>query len=207
MCGCIASAMRLAYGWPSLIPSPPPMITPSTSSTLTTERDPAPSALTARSMVWIASLSPRSSARAQMPLVRRSRSCSLHQLEEICLAALLLVQPAYVSSIAARPAYASMQPIRPHVHRAPSMLDHHVADLARAASSDPGLAVEDQTAAHPVPQNTPSSDRADRPAPSLNSALVATCTSLPTATGSRARVRASRPAGTRPPTPAGCEHS
>ena len=47
------------------------MITASTSTRLRADAMPAPSASTARSMIWCASLSSRSSAFAQTPLARR----------------------------------------------------------------------------------------------------------------------------------------
>ncbi len=79
------------------------MITHSTSSTLTTDATPAPSAFSARSIMCLASSSSRSSARAQMPLVSRVRSCSrisLNRSVRLPLSASFLA----CASIAARPA-------------------------------------------------------------------------------------------------------
>ncbi len=83
--GCISCAIRFVHESPNLTPSPPPMTTPSMSSTFTTEAMPAPSARTARSIAALASLSPCSSARAQMPLVTRVRLCSSISLNRLVL--------------------------------------------------------------------------------------------------------------------------
>ena len=80
------------------------MITHSTSSTLTAEATPAPSARTARSMVLLASLSPRSSARAQMPLVSRVRPCSFISSNSSVLRPFSSCSARTRRSIAARPA-------------------------------------------------------------------------------------------------------
>jgi hypothetical protein len=69
--GIIATRIFSTYGSPSRSPSPPPMITASTSSRFSAEPSATPIASTARSIRWCASLSSRSSARAQMPLDRR----------------------------------------------------------------------------------------------------------------------------------------
>src|SRR4030081_1696023 len=90
-----------------------------------------------------------------------------------------------------------MQPRRPHGQRAPlrrtttwpispaaASPEHR---LAGGAEPPPrpshGLPSSTSPPPTPVPQNTPRIDRYSLPAPSSNSALVATWTSLPTATG------------------------
>ena len=73
-----------------------------------------------------------------------------------------------------------MQSRRPHVECAPS-LDDDMPDLHRSTAHGPGPAVENQAAADPVPENAEQRG-VRRPAPSLTSASVATCTSLPTRT-------------------------
>ena len=79
------------------------MITASTSSRLTAEAMPAPSASIARSMSFVASGSFAFSARPQMPLVRRSRPCFSMILNRSVLAPFLCSSRALIS-IAARPA-------------------------------------------------------------------------------------------------------
>ena len=83
------------------------MITASTSSRFTAEATPAPSASIARSMSCVASASPRSSARAQTPLVSRVAAALLHDLEQVGLLAL------------ARPARARAPPSRRGPRRPP----------------------------------------------------------------------------------------
>ena len=113
-----------------------------------TDAIPAPSALTARSIVWPASLSPCSSARAQMPLVRRVRSCSSISLNRSVLRALLLVQLAHVG-FHRGPSRIRLHAAAPPARAARAVdLDDHVPDLAGAAAPGPRLAVEDQAAAH-----------------------------------------------------------
>ena len=67
------------------------MITASGSSRLTAEATPVPSASIARSISFSARWSPWSSARSQMPLVRRGLLVLLHQLEEVGLVALFVL--------------------------------------------------------------------------------------------------------------------
>ena len=138
--------------------------------------------MTARSSTWTASLSPCSSARAQMPLVRRVRSCSSISLNRSVLRPFSSCSVRTCSSIAARPAYASMQPRRPQVQRAPSISTTTCPISPAPPRPVHGLPSRIRPPPTPVPQNTPSSEPYGRPAPSLNSASVATCTSLPTST-------------------------
>ena len=81
-----------------------------------------------------------------MPLVSRSRSCLLHQLEEVGLDALFV--------LAARLGFHRRAPgVGLHAALAPAgalgaaALDDHVADLTGGAAAQPGLAVEDEAAA------------------------------------------------------------
>src|ERR1700691_381699 len=75
-----------------------------------------------------------------------------------------------------------MQPRRPHVQRAPSISTTTCPISPAPPRPVQGLPSRIRPPPTPVPQNTPSSELYGRPAPSLNSASVATCTSLPTAT-------------------------
>ena len=69
-------------------------------------------------------------------------------------------------------------------------LDHHVADLAGGAAAEPGLAVEDQPAADAgAPEDAEQRVVGLAPAPSSNSASVATWTSLPIRTSVPERLR------------------
>src|ERR687896_1830624 len=76
-----------------------------------------------------------------------------------------------------------MQPIRPHGQRRPSLLTTMwpISPAApRPSQSCPSSTTPPPT---PVPQKTPSSERYGLPAPSSNSAIVATLTSLESPTG------------------------
>ena len=75
-----------------------------------------------------------------------------------------------------------MQPRRPHVQRAPSISTTMCPISPAPPRPVQGLPSRIMPPPTPVPQNTPSSDSYGRPAPSLTSASVATCTSLPTRT-------------------------
>ena len=145
-------------------------------------RDPAPERPDARSSVWIASLSPCSSARAQMPLVRRVRPCSSISLNRSVLRPFSSCSLRTYASIEARPAYASMQPRRPHVQRAPSISTTTCPISPAPPRPVHGLPVEDQTAADARSPEHAQQRAVQPPGPSLNSASVATCTSLPTPT-------------------------
>ncbi len=123
------------------------MITASTSSRLTADAMPAPSASTASSISSVASWSPCSSACAQIAARQPRAPALLHQLEQVGPAALLDLSLRARASIEARPGVrldASAAAAR--AQRAVD-LDHHVADLAGAAAPEPRLPVEDQPAA------------------------------------------------------------
>ena len=75
-----------------------------------------------------------------------------------------------------------MQPLRPHVQRAPSRLTTTWPISPAAPRPIHGRPSRTMPPPTPVPQNTPSSERYGRPAPSSASASVATWTSLPRAT-------------------------
>ena len=75
-----------------------------------------------------------------------------------------------------------MQPRRPQVQRAPSISTTMCPISPAAPRPVHGLPSRISPPPTPVPQNTPSSELYSRPAPSLNSASVATWTSLPTST-------------------------
>ena len=79
------------------------MITASTSSRLTAEATPAPSAFRARPINFSASGSPCSIARSQIPLVSRSRPCSSMILNSFVFAPSACSRRAF-ASIAPRPA-------------------------------------------------------------------------------------------------------
>ena len=87
------------------------------------------------------------------------------------------------SSIDPRPAYASRQPRRPHVHWAPPRRTTMWPISPAEPRPSQRLPLRIRPPPTPVPQNTPSRSRYGSPAPSSNSASVATSTSLPTATG------------------------
>ena len=178
------------------------MITPSTSSTLTADATPAPSARPRDRSIWIASLSPCSSARAQMPLVRRVRSCSFISLNRSVLRPFLDAAGARAASIAARPAYASMQPRRPHVQRAPSISTTMCPISPAPPRPVHGLPSRIRPPPTPVPQNTPE-QRAVRPPGAqfelgVGRHLHVVADPHP---GSRARLRASRASGNVPSQP------
>src|SRR4051812_11835275 len=75
-----------------------------------------------------------------------------------------------------------MQPLRPHVQRAPSRLTTTWPISPAAPRPSHGRPSRTMPPPTPVPQNTPSRERYGRPAPSSASASVATWTSLPRAT-------------------------
>ena len=122
------------------------MITPSTSSTLTTEAIPAPSALDgARG---------RASGSASLVAVRERprphaarQACAIalpHQLEQVGLATLLLAETAHVR-FHRRPAGIHLHAAAPPARAArPVDLHHDVPDLAGAPAPGPRLTVEDQ---------------------------------------------------------------
>src|SRR2546423_10896749 len=76
-----------------------------------------------------------------------------------------------------------MQPLRPHGHRAPSFFTTMWPISAAAPRPVHALPFRTMPPPTPVPQNTPRIDLYGLPAPSLNSASVATLTSLPSETG------------------------
>src|SRR3954453_1454097 len=76
-----------------------------------------------------------------------------------------------------------MQPLRPHGHSAPSFFTTMCPISAAAPRPFQGLPFRTMPPPTPVPQNTPRIDLYGFPAPSLNSASVATLTSLPSDTG------------------------
>ena len=158
------------------------MITASTSSRLTAEAMPAPSALIARSISFFAIGSPCSSARSQMPLVRRSRPCSSAILKRS-----VLLPPSCVAA-------------RLGLHRAAAGVGLHApaapARAARAAALDrpcgrsrprrrgPATACRRARSRRrpPCPRRRRSATGTGWPAPSRASASVATWTSLPSRT-------------------------
>ena len=75
-----------------------------------------------------------------------------------------------------------MQPRRPQVQRAPPIFTTMCPISPAAPRPVHALPSRISPLPTPVPQNTPSSELYSRPAPSLNSASVATWTSLPTLT-------------------------
>src|SRR3954453_22915899 len=76
-----------------------------------------------------------------------------------------------------------MQPRRPHGHCAPSFFTTTCPISAAAPRPCHDLPFRTIPPPTPVPQNTPRIDLYGLPAPSLNSASVATFTSLPIDTG------------------------
>src|SRR4051794_3365198 len=76
-----------------------------------------------------------------------------------------------------------MQPCRPQGHRAPSFFTTTCPISAAAPRPFQALPFRTIPPPTPVPQNTPRIDLYGLPAPSLNSASVATLTSLPSDTG------------------------
>ena len=148
--GAAASPRRsaCAYGSPRRMPSPPPITTASTSSRLTAEATPLPSASTrlvddlARQLVVVFERARPDAAR--QPLA----AALLHDLEEVGLAALALV-----CSLRARASIDAAPGVGLHAAAAPARaaaavhLDDHVADLAGGAAAGPRLAVEHDAAA------------------------------------------------------------
>src|SRR3954471_21692490 len=76
-----------------------------------------------------------------------------------------------------------MQPLRPHGHCAPSFFTTMWPISAAAPRPFHALPFRTIPPPTPVPQNTPRIDPYGLPAPSLNSASVATLTSFPSETG------------------------
>ena len=105
------------------------------------------------------------------------------------------------ASIAARPAYASMQPRRPQGQRAPPFFTTMWPISPAAPRPSQRLPSRISPPPTPVPQNTPSSDRYGLPAPSSNSALVATSTSLPSRTGAPSAFSSHGPSSNDPSQP------
>ena len=179
------------------------MITPSTSSTFIDRRDPRAErpdgAIEHLDRELVAVLE-----RARPDAARQARAVVLlHQLEQVGLAALLLVQLAHVR-FHRRPPGIRLHAAAPPARAARAVdLDDHVPDLAGAAAPGPRLAVEDQPAAHAgPPEDARAASRTAAPRPSLNSASVATCTSLPTATRAAERACERRaPSGNVPSQP------
>ncbi len=127
---------------------PPPMITASTSSRLITEAIPAPSATTARSISSVASGSSRLQCPFPDPARQPIAAVLLHDLEQVRLAAVLVLPPRRcLHRRSARVGLQTAPPAAGTVRAA--FLDHHVADLSRPAAPQPGLAVQDQPAADP----------------------------------------------------------
>ena len=158
------------------------MITASTSSRLTAEAMPAPSALH-RAVDQLVSRACRR-ARSRAPRSRSSggrgvlaRDLEQHRLRARRRAACARGSPSPP---------ARRRPRRSRVARMCNAVrpdDHRVADLAGAAAAEPQLAVEDQAAAdRRCPRRRRAASCRACPAPSTNSALVATSTSLPSAT-------------------------
>src|SRR3954463_4753718 len=76
-----------------------------------------------------------------------------------------------------------MQPLRPHGHCAPSFFTTMWPISAAAPRPFHAFPFRTMPPPTPVPQNTPRMELAGLPAPTLNSASVATLTSLPSETG------------------------
>ena len=123
------------------------MITASTSSRLTAEATPAPSAFSARSISFSAS----SVVVLERPLPDPAREpvapALLHDLEQLRLRARRRARARAFASIAPRPGVGLHAAPPPARAAGAAALDHHVADLARGAAAGPALAVEDQAAA------------------------------------------------------------
>src|ERR671925_603797 len=95
-----------------------------------------------------------------------------------------------------------MQPRRPQPHSAPPTRTTTWPISPAASRPVHGRPSSTMPPPTPVPQKTPSSDWNGRPAPSSNSASVATCTSLPSDTGApHAFSSAPRPPPPPPPGP------
>ena len=108
--------------------------------------DARPSASTARSISFVATLSSCSSARSQMPLVRRSRRCSAASSNRLVLAPPAL--DASGAGLHRRAPGVGLEAAAAPARAAAAALAHDgVADLAGAAAAVPRLAVEDQAAA------------------------------------------------------------
>ena len=179
------------------------MITASTSSTLTAEAIPAPSAATARSIdlgrELVAVLE-----RARPDAARQARALVLlHQLEQVGLAALLLVQLAHVRfhrraarrrppcSRAARTCSARRRSRRPRAR-----------SRRRAPRPVHGLPSRISPPPTPVPQNTPSSESYGAPGAELELGVGRDLHVVADARPcSRAHLRACPPAGSEPSQP------
>ena len=142
-----------------------------------------------------ASSSPRSSARDQTPLVSRVRPRSSMILNSgSCW-------PSSTSLARARapsPGGRRRPPCSPGARTGIGAAHLHddVADLAGRVAAEPRLAVEHDAAADAgAPEHAEHRAGSGRPAPSSNSASVATCTSLPSATGAPQRAPPTRRAG------------
>src|SRR5437016_9538643 len=94
-----------------------------------------------------------------------------------------------------------MQPRRPHVQRAPSTFTTTCPISPAPPRPVQGRPSRISPPPTPVPQNTPSSERYGRPAPSSNSAAVATCTSLPSLTSHPSARSSVAPSGNTPSQP------
>ena len=118
---------------------------------------------------------------AQTPLVSRSRLFLRISSNRSVFAPFASARRAR-RSIAARPAYASRQPLRPHGQGAPSM--RTTMCPSSPAEPRPSQSLPSITTAPPmpVPHQTPRNERYVLPAPSWRSASTATRTSLPSAT-------------------------
>ena len=157
------------------------MITASGSIRLTAEAMPVPSASIARSIRCSARWSPWSSARSQMPLVRRGLLVLLHQLEEVGLVALFVLAAGL--GFHRRAARVGLHAaLRPQGHLAPPRLTTMWPISPAAPRPSQGLPSRTRPPPTPVPQKTPIRLLNSRPAPRWNSASVATWTSLPTRT-------------------------
>ena len=116
-----------------------------------------------------------------MPLVSRGFSCFSISLKRSVLWPSSCWRRAS-ASIAERPAYASMQPLRPQGHLAPPRFTTTWPISPAAPRPSHGLPSRTSPPPTPVPQKTPIRLWNSRPAPRWNSASVATWTSLPTRT-------------------------
>src|SRR5690242_13570939 len=94
-----------------------------------------------------------------------------------------------------------MQPRLPHGQRAPPNLTTVCPISPAPPRPSHGLPFRIRPPPTPVPQNTPSTESYSRPAPSSNSASVATCTSLPTSTGVPSSLASAGPSSNDPSHP------
>jgi hypothetical protein len=149
------------------------MITASGSIRLTDEAIPTPSIFTALSISLVARSSPWFNARSQTPLVSRSRPCSSMILKRSVLAPFFTSLRALIS-IASRPAYASIQPRRPQVQRAPPRFTTTWPISPAAPRPIQGFPSRISPPPTPVPHQTPRIVSNCLPAPSSNSPWTAT---------------------------------